>query len=102
MNALSVSHYTYDRDLLLIFKSIFVCLYYQLDMNVISFYVYILSLVILPLKLHVHCFILPKVNKNLYIGGFLRVCCEHMWWLVFNERCTPRLAELHKHIILPL
>jgi hypothetical protein len=52
-----------------------------LYMNVISFNVYIFSLVLLSLKLYVYYLTLRKIT--LYIHGVFGVCCNRTWFLIF-------------------
>ena len=55
------------------------------------FYVYILSLVFFIIEVeHVLLDFTKKRNRKRkkYITSFFGVCCEHMWFLIFIERCT--------------
>ena len=93
-----ILHFTYDRGWML-FWSIFVCFLWPDRSRSVNEYirmqfffnVYILSLVFLQMKLYVYCLILYKM-KNFYIGVF-KACCEHMWFLVFNEGAPPGDSE---------
>ena len=53
------------------------------------FQVYILPLLILSLILYMYCLISTKQNKTkLLYRGFFRICCERMWFLIFDQRCN--------------
>ena len=71
INKCWVLHYTYGSGLLL-FKCIFVYICLWLYMNVVCFCLYISSLV------------------HFIIHWFFKVCCQRTWFLVINERCTPK------------
>ena len=89
-----VLDYTYDRGSLL-FKCIFVYLCECLYMNVISFYVYIVSLVFY----HQIVCVLHHLTNKLVCKGFFRVCCKRTWFLDFSERCTPRFYVKNNKIL---
>ena len=65
----------------------YICILVALIVYECKFYnVKILSLMFLSMTLYVYCF---SFWENLYVGMFLRVCCEYTWFLVIMKGAPP-------------